>query len=457
MRRRLIIVFLVPMTVILLALGGAYAWSVARSIQQEVANQQLGDLSYFLPGVRQALRAGNPGIVQSEMERYSELYDARVAVFDRSGALWASGGPEPESIDEDGSALVDLALSGRRSDPSRAVLPWSFGETMVVEPVFDDGNVIGAVVIEASAEGPRSEIFVHWALLVSVSALVLALLFLAVTRLANWVLQPMRRVDQAMVAIEHGEMDARISDDTGPPEMRLMIRMFNQMAEEIERVVSRQQEFAMNASHELRNPLGALLMRVEYLATGLDRSWDEEVEKAREEGRRMSRILDTLLGMARAGQKDSLFAPVDLVELVEGRVAAWEEVAHEKRVALAVSGETGIMSVTDRTAAESALDAVLDNALRFAPPDTSIDVSVDRDDEGCVIAVRDRGPGLDPDELERVTSRFWRSPRDRRVPGSGLGLAIATDLLDTLHGRVELSVPDGGGLRVALHLPAGEY
>ena len=213
----------------------------------------------------------------------------------------------------------------------------------------------------------------------------------------------------------------------------------------------------MNASHELRNPLGALLMRVEYLATGLDRSWDEEVEKAREEGRRMSRILDTLLGMARAGQKDSLFAPVDLVELVEGRVAAWEEVAHEKRVALAVSGEPGIMSVTDRTAAESALDAVLDNALRFAPPDTSIDVSVDRDDEGCVIAVRDRGPGLDPDELERVTSRFWRSPRDRRVPGSGLGLAIATDLLDTLHGRVELSVPDGGGLRVALHLPAGEY
>ena len=213
----------------------------------------------------------------------------------------------------------------------------------------------------------------------------------------------------------------------------------------------------MNASHELHNPLGALLMRVEYLATGLDRSWDEEVEKAREEGRRMSRILDTLLGMARAGQKDSLFAPVDLVELVEGRVAAWEEVAHEKRVALAVSGEPGIMSVTDRTAAESALDAVLDNALRFAPPDTSIDVSVDRDDEGCVIAVRDRGPGLDPDELERVTSRFWRSPRDRRVPGSGLGLAIATDLLDTLHGRVELSVPDGGGLRVALHLPAGEY
>lgn len=213
----------------------------------------------------------------------------------------------------------------------------------------------------------------------------------------------------------------------------------------------------MNASHELRNPLGALLMRVEYLATGLDRSWDEEVEKARGEGRRMSRILDTLLGMARAGQKDSLFAPVDLVELVQGRVAAWEEVAREKYVALAVTGDPGVMSLTDRTAAESALDAVLDNALRFAPPTTSIDVSVERDDEGCVIAVRDRGPGLDPDELERVTSRFWRSPRDRRVPGSGLGLAIATDLLDTLHGRVELSVPEGGGLRVALHLPAGEY
>lgn len=161
MRRRLIIVFLVPMTVILLALGGAYAWSVARSIQQEVSNQQLSDLGYFLTGARQALRAGNPAIVESELQRYGELYDVKIAVFDRSGAEWASGGSEPIEVDEAMTERIGFALLGRRSDPSQVVLPWSLGESTVVEPVFDDGNVIGAVMISESADAPRSEIFAH--------------------------------------------------------------------------------------------------------------------------------------------------------------------------------------------------------------------------------------------------------------------------------------------------------
>lgn len=456
MRRRLIIVFLVPMTVILLTLGGAYAWSVARSIQQDVSNQQLGDLSYFLPGTRQALRAGNPGIVEGELTRYSELYGTRIAVFDRSGALWASGGLGPEALDEGMMTLVGLALSGRRSEPAQPVLPWEFGETTVVEPVLDDGNAIGAILIAASAERPRGEIFAHWALLVAVVVLVIIVLLVAVFRLARWVLRPMLRVDRAMVAIERGEMDARIADDTGPPEMRSMIRIFNQMAEEIERVILRQQEFAMNASHELRNPLGALLMRVEYLATGLDDSWEGEVEKAREEGRRMSRILETLLSMAKAGQQDSPFAVVELVELASRRAEAWREVAGRKHVAIAVHGEAPVPSLTDRTSVESALDAVIDNAVKFSPRGSTVDVSVSRDGDGCLVTVRDRGPGLAVEELERVTGRFWRSPRDQNLPGSGLGLAIATDLMAALQGSVRLSIPEGGGLCVALRLPAGE-
>lgn len=455
MRRRLIIVLLVPMTVILLALGGAYAWSVARSIQQEVSSEQLGDLGYFLTGARQAIRAGNPAVVEDEMQRYSELYDTRIAVFDRSGALWASGERNPDATDEETAELIGLALSGRRSDPTPAVLPWSYGETRTVEPVFDDGNVIGAVMISASADTPRGEIIAHWASLIAVVALIIALLFVAVIRLVNWVLRPMLRVDRAMEAIEHGEMDARIADDTGPPEMQRMIRVFNQMAEEIERTMSRQQEFAMNASHELRNPLGALLMRVEYLSTGLNASWEPEVEKTREEGRRMSRILETLLNMARTGQTDSLFVMVDLGELAENRAGAWADVAKRSGVTIEVSREDAVRSLTDRTSVESALDAVIDNAVKFAPAGTAIDVSAYWDGMECVVSVRDRGPGLDPDEQAKVTSRFWRSNRDQNVPGSGLGLAIASDLLESLNGTIQISDPEGGGLRVSLHLPGG--
>ena len=68
--------------------------------------------------------------------------------------------------------------------------------------------------------------------------------------------------------------------------------------------------------------------------------------------------------------------------------------------------------------------------------------------------MRDRGRGLEPEQLEQATGRFWRSPQDQNVPGSGLGLAIASDLLEALGGNIELASPIGDGLEVTLVLPA---
>lgn len=446
-------VFLVPMTIVLVVLGGAYGWSAARSIQQQVSTQLLSDLSYFTTGASQALRAGDPAMIETELRRYGVLYDAQVVVYDRSGTMWASGARVP-ALTEDAAEQVSLALSGRRAEPVADVLPWSQGDTVIVEPVFDDGSVIGAVRIAASTEAPRRAILTQWGALIAVSALIIAGLVWAVYRLASWVLKPLHRVDSAMAAIEHGEMGARIDDETGPPEVRRMVRMFNQMAEEIERVMTRQQEFVMNASHELRNPLGALLMRVEYLATGLDEGWIDDVEHAREEGRRMTRILDTLLNVARDGKSDSSFVAVDLAELVEARATAWRERAAEGWVVIHTRSEPDALSVTDRMAIESALDAVIDNALKFAPHGSTIDLAVASRDGGHTISVRDRGRGLEPEQLEQATGRFWRSPQDQNVPGSGLGLAIASDLLEALGGSIELASPIGDGLEVTLVLPA---
>lgn len=455
MRNRLFVVLIAPIFVILLALGSAYAWTISRSIQQDFVSQQIGDLSYFATGARQALRADNPGIVSAEMDRYSELYGSQIAVIDRNGTIWASGAV-PVHVTGEIAEKTALALSGRRSEVTATVLPWALKDTVMLEPVFDDGGVIGAVVISSSADATRAKILTYWGLLFAASVGLVLVLVVAVARLASWVLKPMRRVDQAMAAIEHGEMDARISDDTGPPEMRRMIRVFNQMAEEIERVVSKQQEFVLNASHELRNPLGAFTLRVETLATGLDETWEDEIEKTREEGRRMSRILDTLLYMATTSQKDSPFGPVDLTELVADRALAWRAAAHEKQVTFDLGAPGQVMAFTDRTSLESALDAVLDNAVKFAPGGSTIDLCVERRTDECVISVRDHGRGLEQNELSRATDRFWRSPRDQNVRGSGLGLAIATDLLAVLGGQITVSSPEGGGLLIELAVPGGD-
>ncbi len=452
MRRRLIVVFLVPLVGVLLVLGGAYAWSAARSIQQEQISQLLGDVAYFVTSARQALRSGSPELVAGEAERYFELYGTRVLVIDRSGSPWVDGGDEQLVLDETTTAQIQLALAGRRGEVPEPALPWALIDSVMVEPVIDNGDAIGAVVITASGDIARETILRQWALLFGGAILATSVGLVVVFRLANWVLRPIRRVDRAMEAIERGDVEARIADETGPPELRSMIRIFNRMAEEIERVMSRQEEFALNASHELRNPLSALLVRVEYLATGLDEKWDRDIEETREEGRRMTRILDTLLNLARSSERGAAGDPVDVVEVVRGRVEAWSQATARAGVALVADEEAPILAVTDRTILESALDAVIDNAVKFSPAATRIDVSVTQSPEGCEIVVRDRGPGVEAEELAHLTERFWRSSRTRSTPGSGLGLAIATDLLHSIGGRLRVESPEDGGLAVHLRL-----
>lgn len=465
MRARLLTLFLAPIIIVLLVLGGAFAGTSARNIEQAFMNQQLDDLRYFLVGARQALVSGNTSTLEGEIARYSELYGGRVTVLDRTGATlvgsesgMVAGSQEfsaTTAAEEKLAERIDLALSGGRSGLTPPGLPWNTAPVTIVEPITAAGGVLGAVVLSSSVAVPTAAITTQTLLLIAVFSVVIAVLVFVILRLVRWVLRPILRVDHAMAEIEHGEIGARIDDDTGPPEMQRMIRIFNSMAGEIESVIVRQQEFAMNASHELRNPLSALLMRVEYLATGLDKSWDDDVEKAREDGARMTRILDTLLLMARSERQNSPFVSIELGEIVQDRVAAWQQVACDRGVRFGVHLDPAARAHTDRTALESALDAVIDNALKFAPRGSTIDVAARRETGGYALVVRDRGPGLSEEEIGHVTERFWRSARDQNVTGSGLGLAIANDLLRSLGGKIVVSHGDGSGLQVALIVPEG--
>ncbi|MEV7607866.1 HAMP domain-containing sensor histidine kinase [Microbacterium sp. NPDC089320] len=454
MRRRLVVVFLVPLVAILLSLGGATAWSATRSIQQAFYTEQLGDLGYFVTSARQALRSGSATVIDAEVTRFHEVYGIDVVVFDLSGGTWAAGGGS-DVVPDDDAERVGLALSGRRAEAPEPVFPWGAAESSLVEPVFDDGDVIGAVMLSADVEAPRTRILQQILVLTLVSIAAIGLGVLLVFQLARWVLSPVRRLDEAMIAIERGEMDTRVAEDTGPPELRRMTRVFNGMADEIERVMTRQQEFALNASHELRNPLNALLLRVEHLSTGLGDDWKDDVEETREEGRRMARILETLLGLARGGRADTTMSAVDLSTLAARRADAWREVASQRRIRMHSPGAGAVMSITDRTIVESALDAVIDNAVKFSPADSVVEVDAHRVGGRCVLTVRDRGPGLTREQAANAAERFWRSDDSGDVPGSGLGLAIATDLLESVGGELHVDSPEDGGLLVSLVLPDG--
>jgi signal transduction histidine kinase len=123
------------------------------------------------------------------------------------------------------------------------------------------------------------------------------------------------------------------------------------------------------------------------------------------------------------------------------------------RLVVDAAGDGARVRVPPR-GAETILDALLDNALKFTASGTEIRVAVERDGDRVRLSVRDHGPGLPADELDRALDRFWRSPAHQNVPGSGLGLAIVSELTAHSDGELTLDLPEGGGLRIAMTFPA---
>jgi signal transduction histidine kinase len=461
-RVRLTVLLYVPLLLVLAVVGGAYVANLALTAQQAVYLDRLADTSYLAITARQSLAADDPTIVSGDLERYRQVYGIDAAVLDQAGITWATNGLEAEDVDE-----RVAALAGRRSELRTELLPWSVDRIVVAEPVFDGEDLVGAVVTVSNADDLSRGVWLSWGMLAAAGIVLCLLGAFVAHRTAGWVLRPAGAVDAAMAQISEGRLDARIPPSTGPPELRAVVIRFNEMAARVEHLMHRQQEFVHNASHELRNPLGALMLRIEDLALTVPPEHAAEVAHVRAEATRMRSILDALLLLADGTGAGVGVGPVDVTDLVTRRVDSWRMLAPDRDITLTVAGAHPWARI-DRTALECAVDAVLDNAAKFSPAGQRIEVAVtgpvsashatgaghrDGGSDAVEVVVRDHGPGVPPEQLALVTERFWRSPEHSTVRGSGLGLAIASELLAADGGTVRLDLPDDGGLRVRLRVP----
>ncbi|MCW7991355.1 histidine kinase, partial [Streptomyces platensis subsp. clarensis] len=326
----------------------------------------------------------------------------------------------------------------------------------IASPVVRDGDVVAVVVTDSPTGMLRTRILHGWLLIFAGEAAAMLLAVGAAFRLTGWVLRPVRVLDAATHDIATGRMKSRVAASGGPPELRRLARSFNEMADNVEDVLEQQRAFVADASHQLRNPLAALLLRIELLALELPEG-NEEIASVRTEGKRLAQVLDDLLDRALAEHADADLRLTDIGALTAERVASWRPVADEKGVA--ILADTGAVTAwADPVALSSALDAVIDNALKFTPPGEDVGVRVALSPGGRTVAVEiaDHGPGLTDEELERVGDRFWRSTLHQNVKVSGLGLSIARVLLTAGGGAVAFARNEPHGLKVTFTVPRDE-
>ncbi|MGW5850917.1 sensor histidine kinase [Streptomyces sp. NPDC055254] len=466
MRARLLPLLVVLMAGVLLALGFPLAASLAAAQQQRVVVDRIDDSARFAALAQFVVDAEGSGssgaderraTLQHELARYQELYGIRVGIFlrDDDAMARAPGWWELPKSGE-GREAFDEALAGRRSHDPPQVWPWQTrGKLLVVSPVVLDGDVVAVVATESPTDLMRGRILEGWLVIAGGLAAAMLLAFGAALRLTSWVLKPVRTLDAAAHGIATGRMNSRVAAGGGPPELQRLARSFNEMADNVEEVLEQQRAFVADASHQLRNPLAALLLRIELLALELPEG-NEEIASVRTEGKRLAQVLDDLLDLALAEHTSAEISLTDIGDLAAERIAAWRPYAEEKGVRLTGTGRTAVAGWADPVALSSALDAVIDNALKFTPSGEEVEVSVVAAGRTVQVVVADRGPGLTEEELLRVGDRFWRSGRHQNVKGSGLGLSISRALLAAGGGSLSYETNPPHGLRVTVAVPRTE-
>jgi signal transduction histidine kinase len=299
----------------------------------------------------------------------------------------------------------------------------------------------------------------------AVGLLVAVLLGIA---LATGIGRRLARLRAAAVRVAEEGPDAPTPRDDGRDEVGDLARALASMQRELRRQEAARRSFVATASHELRTPLTSLQGTIELLEEDLrsDRfdqedAWRQVVGTQREL-RRLSRLASELLDLSRLDADVSLREePVELGELCRAVAAEFELRAAEGEVDLEVPAPPGpCWGRGDPSAVARVVRILLDNALRHAPGSSTVRVLPAYHGENATVAVDDGGPGVAPDDRERIFERFERGSAPSGESGFGLGLAIGRELARKMGGELRLAEAEHGArfvLELPIELPSGSH
>lgn len=448
LRLRLLAAFAYVLVLVLVALEIPLVLSLSSRVDNEVRSQAAAQAQVVAAAA--SARIGDRAKLQRVVAQAGRDLGARVIVVGPRGRLLADsagGGLEDESYANRPEIAAALAGTPRQGTRQSETLGEELLFTAV--PVLDDGRTVGAVRITQSNAAVSERVRRNVLVVVGVGLAALALGLALAWVLAGSLAGPLRALAGTARRVEQGELGAR-AEVTGAREQQEVAIAFNEMTDRLAQVLEAQREFVGNASHQLRTPLTGLRLRLE--AAGLkssDEAVRRELELAEGEVERLTRLLNSLLTLARDGDRPTLRAPTSLRAAAEAAYERWLPRAEASGHALLLQGVgDALVRAADEDVAIT-LDNLIENALVYAPAGTTVTVTWDTQGR---LAVLDEGPGVPPGEERRVFERFRRGRTDR--PGTGLGLAIVEALARRWGGTASLEAREGGtGTRAEVVLP----
>jgi signal transduction histidine kinase len=377
--------------------------------------------------------------MMSSLENVSH-YPASYRVYNREGHLLYSAGDHENLLRPAQYGISEHQLAD--------------GNTWRIAHVkSDDGSV--AVVV---GESPATRWASLWPFLlmvacfqVSIFAICIAVVWLTAAR----GMKPLRDLASQMSRRQAGDLSPVVSAveyrETAP-----IVAELNALLDRETRRFENERGFLADAAHELRTPLASIGVQAHLMLSSVAISERETAASDLRAGvERVSHLLNQLLTIARVDAPGAQMPleRVDVAALVRDRLAALAPVARNHAVTLDFEADESAWFEVNRAGFISIIDNLVDNAIRYAPVGGYVQVMLAVADAGMTLVVRDDGPGIAPQERERVFERFYRTP-GTTAPGTGLGLAIVRRIAQAHRATVVFAEGiNGRGIGIVVTLP----
>ena len=266
-------------------------------------------------------------------------------------------------------------------------------------------------------------------------------------------LLPLRRFGDTLSAVRSSSLQRqRFTPDQEPQELQPLAFAFNALLDRLSASFERQRQFASTVSHELRNPITLIAgysRRLLRRSGNLSEEQRHQLVIVEEESRRLGRLVTGLLAITRAetGSLQLELQPLSVCEAVQQAIALAEGAGERRFLFCPAEGidPHSLQAWADRDRVVQCLVNLIENACKYSPPHTPVEIGCNSTPSRVELRVRDHGPGIRPEDRTRVFERFRRGPHSAGIPGSGIGLAVVSTLVSQMEGAVSVEDGEGGG------------
>jgi signal transduction histidine kinase len=446
MRLVLAITAIVAFAVVLL---GAIAFATVRISLESSLDTRLGTTVRAIRSVVDVRHGRMQNLEGEDRAEFLSLLGQRVngAVLRADGSVMASDLTHPPSA-------VIAAIAATHA-PHGIVNTNSGDIVYVTQPIADNGKLLGTAAAWESRSSFDDALRATTTALIGAGIVLVLIAAAAGGLLARRVLRPVTELSAMISHIEASDLAERLKWDGPNDELGRLCMTFDRLLDRLETAFNRERRFIADASHDLRTPLTVMRAEAE-LALMHERTPGEyrtTLQRLQAETRRLETFAQSLLLSARQDAGAGAPVPLAIDAVAQRATERMRPLAIARTIALTNGSAGPALALGDADALESAVVALIDNALRFAPAGGNVDVATLHDEQTVTIVVSDSGPGFTNDGLREATGRFWRDDPARSGAGSGLGLSIARSIVEHHQGTIILRNGETGGAIVALTLP----